>query len=321
METADLIRQNLLSPIVLAFVLGLVATLLKSDLRFPEPVYSALSTYLLLAIGLKGGGALAVTPAAEVAVPAVATVGLGLLTTLLAYNGLRWVGRMDRPNSAALAAHYGSVSAVTFMAAQAFVKSAQAEAEGFLPALVALLEIPAIIAALLLAARGKGGGSLREGLHEVLTGKSVVLLAGGLLIGWAAGPHGLDGIKPVFVTAFQGLLLVFLLEMGTIAARRLGDVRQVGVFLVAFAIVMPIVNGAVGVAVATWVGLSLGGATVLGTMAASASYIAAPAAVRLAIPEANPSYYLTASIALTFPFNITLGLPLYYSMARLMQGV
>lgn len=320
METADLIRQNLLSPIVLAFALGVVATLLKSDLRFPEPVYSALSTYLLLAIGLKGGGALAVTPLAEVGGPAVATVLLGVATTLLAYGGLRWLGRMDRPNSAALAAHYGSVSAVTFMAAQAFVKAAGIEGEGFLPALVALLEIPAIIVALLMAARGKGGGSLKDGMHEVLTGKSVVLLAGGLLIGWAAGPNGLDGVKPVFVTAFQGVLLIFLLEMGTIAARRLADVRKAGAFLIAFAIGMPIINGALGVAVGTWVGLSLAGCTVLGTMAASASYIAAPAAVRLAIPEANPSYYLTASLAITFPFNITLGLPLYYEFARMMQG-
>lgn len=321
MDTADLIRQNLLSPIVLAFALGLIATLLKSDLRFPEPIYSALSTYLLLAIGLKGGAALAVTPLSEVGLPALATVALGILTTMLAYWSLRWIGRMDRPNSAAMAAHYGSVSAVTFMAAQAFVKAANVEVEGFLPALVALLEIPAIVVALLMAARGQSGGSLKDGLHEVLTGKSIVLLTGGLLIGWAAGPNGLDSVKPVFVTAFPGLLLVFLLEMGTIAARRLGDVKKAGPFLVVFAIAMPILNGAIGVAVGTWVGLSLGGATVLGTMAASASYIAAPAAVRLAIPQANPSYYLTAAIAITFPFNITLGLPLYYAMARLMQGV
>lgn len=320
MDTADLIRQNLLSPIVLAFALGLFATLLKSDLRFPEPIYSALSTYLLLAIGLKGGAALATTAFADVGIPAAATVALGILTTLLAYAGLRGLGRFDRANSAAIAAHYGSVSAVTFMAAQAFVKSAQIEVEGFMPALVALLEIPAIIVALLMAARGKGGGSLKEGLHEVLTGKSIVLLAGGLIIGWAAGPHGLDSVKPVFVTAFPGILLVFLLEMGTIAAKRLGDVAKAGPFLIAFAIGMPIVNGALGVACGTWVGLSLGGATVLGAMAASASYIAAPAAVRLAIPEANPSLYLTSSIAITFPFNITLGLPLYYAMARLMQG-
>ena len=318
---ADVLLASLLSPVVLAFVLGALAVAVRSDLEIPEPLYQALSIYLLLAIGLKGGAALSVTPLSEVAGPVLATFGLGIATPILAYNVLRRLGRFDRTNAAALAAHYGSVSAVTFIAAQAVVALAGYPPEGFLPALVAVLEVPAIIVGLLIAyARGERAGSWQEALREVVTGKSIVLLVGGMAMGWIAGKDGMAPVEPFFVAGFQGALTLFLLDMGMTAARRLKDLKSVGVFLVAFGILMPIVHGALGVWLGLASGLSVGGAAVLGAMVSSASYIAAPAAIRVGLPEANPAYYLTAALGITFPFNLTLGIPLYLAIAQWLGG-
>jgi uncharacterized protein len=196
------------------------------------------------------------------------------------------------------------------------------EAEGFMPTLVAVLEVPAIVVALVIARMRMGGGRGSWGsvLHEVLAGRSVILLLGGLAIGYLSGWEGLQTVSPLFVDLFQGALTLFLLEMGMVAARRLRDFARTGPQLVAFGILLPIFNGAVGVWLGTQAGLSVGGATVFGVMTASASYIAAPAAVRIALPEANPGIYLTASLAITFPFNLTVGIPLYYAIARMIQG-
>ncbi|GAB5535208.1 MAG: sodium-dependent bicarbonate transport family permease [Rubricoccaceae bacterium] len=314
---ADVLLASLLSPVVLAFVLGAIAVAVRSDLEIPEPMYQALSIYLLLAIGLKGGSALSVTPLSEVAWPVLGTLVLGILTPIIAYNVLRRLGNMDRTNAAALAAHYGSVSAVTFIAAQTVVALAGHPPEGFLPALVAVLEVPAIIVGLLIAySRGDRAGSWQDALKEVVTGKSIVLLIGGMAMGWIAGKDGMAPVEPFFVAGFQGALTLFLLDMGMTAARRLKDLKSVGVFLVAFGILMPIVHGALGVWVGLATGLSIGGAAVLGAMVSSASYIAAPAAIRVGLPEANPAYYLTASLGITFPFNLTLGIPLYLALAQ-----
>ena len=313
----EILLASLLSPVVLAFVLGALAVAVKSDLEIPEPLYQALSIYLLLAIGLKGGVALSETPLAEVIGPVLVTLLLGVVTPIIAYNVLRRLGRMDRTNAAALAAHYGSVSAVTFIAALAVANAAGVPAEGFLPALVAVLEVPAIIVGLLIAyARGERAGSWQHALREVVTGRSIVLLVGGMAIGWIAGPGGMEPVAPFFVSGFQGALLLFLLDMGMSAARRLRDLRAVGPFLVAFGVVMPLVHGALGVWAGGLAGLSVGGAAVLGAMVSSASYIAAPAAVRVGLPEANPAYYLTASLGITFPFNLTVGIPVYLALAR-----
>ena len=313
----EILLASLLSPVVLAFVLGALAVAIKSDLEIPEPLYQALSIYLLLAIGLKGGVALSKTPLAEVAGPVLGTFALGVLTPLTAYNVLRRLGRIDRTNAAALAAHYGSVSAVTFIAAQSVAAYAGTPSEGFMPALVAVLEVPAIIVGLMIAyARGERAGSWKEALREVATGRSIVLLVGGMAIGWIAGEQGTAKVAPFFVSGFQGALVLFLLDMGMTAARRLRDLRAVGPFLVAFGILMPVVHGALGVFVGHEVGLSVGGAAVLGAMVSSASYIAAPAAIRVGLPEANPAYYLTASLGITFPFNLTLGIPIYLAMAQ-----
>ena len=317
MASLDIILANLLSPIILAFVLGIVASIVKSDLEFPRPLYDALSIYLLLAIGLKGGVELSETPLAEFAGPALATFVLGVLTPITAYNVLRRLGRLDRANSAALAAHYGSVSAVTFIVAIAFGTLSGYEAEGFMPALVAILEVPAIVVALMIAyTRSQRAGSWQAALHEVVTGRSVILLVGGLLIGLAAGKQGMEGVAPFFVGGFKGALTLFLLEMGLVTARRLRDLREVGLFLIGFGVIVPILHGALGVWAGGWAGLSVGGAAVLGAMVSSASYIAAPAAVRIALPEANPTFYLTAALGITFPFNLTLGIPLYFALAE-----
>jgi hypothetical protein len=321
-DALALVEVNLLSPMVLAFVLGIVATLVRSDLRMPDDLFTALSIYLLLAIGLKGGAALSATPLAEFWAPGLATLFLGIAVPLWCYAALRRLGRFGVADAAALAAHYGSVSAVTFIASLGFLELVGTQPEGFLPALVALLEVPAIVLALLLA-RLRGGsadGSAAEAFREIVTGKSIVLLLGGLAIGLLAGQRGIEEVRPFFVDPFKGALCLFLLEMGMSAARRFRDLSRAGAFLVIFAIVAPVLNGAVGVLLGTVSGLSLGGATVLGAMAASASYIAAPAAVRIGIPDANPAFYLTASLAVTFPFNLTVGIPLYHAIAHRIHG-
>ncbi len=318
MDPLELLRLNLLSPVVLAFALGLVATAVKSDLKFPDELYTALSIYLLLAIGLKGGAELARTSLAVFWRPAAVTVGLGLVTPVIAYIIARRGGRLEVADAAALAAHYGSVSVVTFFAALGFLEALAVPAEPFLPTLVVLLEIPAIMVALAIAHRQLERTSWGTIAHEVIAGRSVFLLLGGLVIGYLAGADGLERVRPLFVDLFQGVLLLFLLDMGMVAARRLRDLRHTGLFLVAFAVVVPILHGLLGTAVGRLAGLSVGGATVLGVLAASASYIAAPAAVRIALPQANPSLYLTAALGLTFPFNLTIGIPLFYVVARAM---
>jgi uncharacterized protein len=317
MDPLELVRLNLLSPVVLAFGLGILATLVRSDLRFPDGLTAGLSIYLLLAIGLKGGAELAQTPLDLFWRPALATIVLGVVTPLLAY----WVARrkMGGADAGALAAHYGSVSVVTFFAALSFLGAVGRPPEAFMPTLVAVLEVPALIVGISL---GRMGGDTRWRLllHEVLTGRSILLLIGGLTIGYLSGRSGLERVAPLFVDLFQGALMLFLLEMGMVAARRLRDVAAVGPFLVAFALGIPLVNGGLGVLLGTMAGLSVGGATVMGVLAASASYIAAPAAVRLALPEANPSLYLTAALGVTFPFNLVVGIPIYFFVARLVAG-
>ena len=320
MDTLDLLRLGALSPMTLCFALGVAATLLRSDLKFPEPVYTALSIYLLLAIGLKGGAALATAPFGDVTAPALAGIGLGIAIPFWAYAALVRLGGFASVDAAALAAHYGSVSAVTFIAALAYVDSLGMPAEGFMPAILALMEVPAIVIGLLLAREARAGGAWRTALHEVLAGRSILLLAGGLVIGFAAGPQGYKSVAPFFADPFQGALCLFLLDLGMVAAQRFKDVARVGRFLVVFAIGAPLINGTAGVVAGWATGLSTGGMAVLGTLAASASYIAAPAAVRLALPAANPGFYLTAALAITFPFNLLVGLPLYAALARLIQG-
>lgn len=325
MEIVELMRANLLSPMILGFGLGIVATLVRSDLKFPAELYAALSIYLLLAIGLKGGAELAVTPIGEVWPAALVTLALGCAIPVWTYAiALRW-GRFDPANAAALAAHFGSVSAVTFLATQTYLQNIGEPFEGYTPFLVAILEVPAIVIALVLAQRAL---RLQEGprggwgtvLREIFAGRSIVLLVGGLAIGLLAGPSGMEQVDAFFVDPFRGVLTLFLLELGMVAARRFGDVPAAGRFLLAFSILVPVAHGVLGVLAGYVAGMSAGGATILGVLAASASYIAAPAAVRIALPQANPGYYLTASLAITFPFNLVIGIPLYHRIATFLYG-
>ncbi|MBL9136926.1 MAG: sodium-dependent bicarbonate transport family permease [Verrucomicrobiales bacterium] len=328
LDLLGILGANLLSPAVLFFVLGCVATLVRSDLKFPEPLYTALTIYLLTAIGFKGGAAIADAGIGRVWLPAAAALLLGTLIPLWAYPILRWAGRLRPVDAAAIAAHYGSVSAVTYIAATNFLRQSGIAFEEYCAAFLAVMESPAIVVGVLLgrilASHETGTAdlrsALRQSLHDALAGRSVLLLVGAMLIGYLSGKRGMEATSAFFVAPFQGILALFLLEMGMVAARRFGDLRQAGSFLLVFATAFPVANGFIGAAIGWGIGLSVGGTTLFAVLAASASYIAAPAAMRLALPEANPTLYLTSSLAVTFPFNLTLGLPLYALMARWWHG-
>jgi hypothetical protein len=312
--------SNATSPPVLAFVLGLIAVAVKSDLRLPEALYQGLSIYLLLGIGIKGGVALSEANITEVALPILGTLFLGVTIPVLAFWVVGKITNLDAINRGALAAHYGSTSLVTFSAALIFLDSQAVEYEGFVTTLLAILEIPGIVVGLMLASRGLGRGlNWGESLREILTSKSIVLLAGGLLLGLITGATGYQKVEPFFGGLFTGVLALFLLEMGIVAGRRLPDVKKAGVGLVAFSLGFPLFAGALGVFVGEITGLSLGGSVVLGVLTASASYIAAPAAVRLALPEASPGVYLTASLGITFPFNLIFGIPIMFALGNLLE--
>ena len=322
MDLLEAVRANLLTPAVLFFALGVFAAVVKSDLKFPEQLYAGLTIYLLLAIGLKGGASFAEAGLAQVWLPALAAMVLGALIPFWTYPVLRFVGRLPAVDAAALAAHYGSVSAVTFIAATNYLAAIGEPYEPFASAFLAVMESPAILVGVVLgklAARRNASGpapSLRTAVHEAVFGRSVLLLVGALVVGAASGAAGLGKVEAFFIAPFQGVLALFLLEMGIVAGRRLGDLRKVGPFLLGFGVLAPVVNGAVGVWLGQATGLSLGGATLFGVLAASASYIAAPAAIRVSLPDANPTLYLTAALAITFPFNLTLGIPLCLAIAR-----
>ena len=314
----DLLAANLLSPVVLAFALGAFAGLIRSELELPEAVLKLLSIYLLLSIGLKGGVELGRADLGEIGALLAAGVGLTIAIPCSAYAVLRRLGRLDPENSAAVAAHYGSVSSVTFLAAMSFATTMGQPAAGYLTAVVAIMEWGVIVALVLGRwSLGRAGGQLRLGAlaAETLRGRGVLLLSGGMAIGLLAGERGWEQISPLYDDLFRGVLMIFLLEMGMSAARQLRAFAQVGVFMTAFAFAMPVLYGLAGVALGTLLDLGTGGAFVLGAICASASYIDAPAACRAALPRANPGIYLTASLGLTFPFNLLAGLPLYWQFA------
>ncbi|MAS95111.1 MAG: sodium-dependent bicarbonate transport family permease [Verrucomicrobiales bacterium] len=311
----ELLIQNLISPVVLAFLLGAIAQWVKSDLQIPDALYQGLSIYLLFAIGLKGGVALSETPITELIAPLGVTLLLGILTPFSAYFLLKSFGRIGRTDAAATAAHYGSVSAVTFLAALEAARIGGFTPENFLPALVAVLEIPGIIVGLLLARQQRVGG-MKAAMHEVLTGKSIFLLIGGMVIGALCGAGKIEAVAPFFIAPFKGVLCLFLLELGIVAGRRLRDIKKAGWRLVAIGVILPMVHGLLGTAAGVVAGMNPGGAAVLGAMVGSASYIAAPAAVRIALPKASPGIYLTLSLGVTFPFNLAVGIPTFLAFAE-----
>jgi uncharacterized protein len=322
MSTAELLAHNLLSPMILSFALGVVARLSRSDLTIPPALSQSLAIFLLLAIGMKGGAALDAAQWSAVLGAALATLLIGLAIPAWTYALARRLGGLAVPDAASFAAHYGSTSAVTFLAAVAFLGAAGQEPEGFMPALLALMEIPAIVVALVLLRRcqGKdsasGQGGLAAAIGHVIASKSILLLLGGLVIGWAAGREGMAEVSAFFVDPFKGVLCLFLLELGMVAAGQLSELRARWRFVVPFAIIAPLLHGMLGVWIGDAVGLSPAGATVLATLAASASYIAAPAAMRIANPDANHALALAASLGVTFPVNLALGIPLYFQLAQ-----
>ena len=317
----DLLLFNLTSPMILAFFLGMLARLVRSDLSFPESISSMLSIFLLFAIGLKGGAALHGASWGAVGPAAAATVVLGILIPLWCYPALRRFAGFSSVDAASIAAHYGSTSAVTFLAGLTFLESAKTPAEGFMPGLVALMEVPGIVVALLLAKPAQGARpALGPALGHLLASKSMILLLGGMAIGMIADPAGIKSVSAFFIDPFRGVLCLFLLELGMVAASRLGELKGRVLPLVIFGLAAPLIHGCLGTAVGTWVGLSVGGATILGILSASASYIAAPAAVRISLPDANPTPAIAAALGVTFPFNLTLGLPLCHAVATAMGG-
>ena len=318
MDLFSAFGSSLASPMVLAFALGIIATLLKSDLKFPEGMYMGLTIYLLFAIGIKGGVKLTSVNIVDFYKPCLAAIAMCIVIPIVSYFILVKIGKMDKLNAAAIAAHFGSVSAVTFSEGTAFLDLMKIPYEGYMPAMLAIMEIPAIIIAIYIAKKAmpKTQSNMGKVLHELFTNKGTILLLGGICIGLITGKEGFEQVAPLYDGLFRGILCLFLLEVGLVAGRRLYDLKKVGFFLFAFGVIMPVIHATVGIYLGHWAGLSMGGSTIFGLLCASASYIAAPAAVRIAIPEANPTYYLTASLAITFPFNVTFGLPLYLTIAQ-----
>lgn len=320
---ASLALENLGSPIILSFVLGLVAALARSDLSVPEAAAKALSIYLLFAIGFKGGVAVSEHGIeGGLLLALLAGAALSALLPFLAFTLLSVLTRLDRLNAAAVAGHYGSISIVTFVAATSVLESQGIASEGYMVAVAAIMEAPAILSALWLVSRGNKGRRMDSELwREILLNGSIVLLIGAFVIGWITGPAGLTEIAPFIVAPFKGILCLFLLDMGLVAGRGLLRSRgQITGGLVAFGVLMPMIGGIVGLSVAALLGLSLGGAMLLATLSASASYIAVPAAMRVALPEADAGIYLTLSLGITFPFNLTLGIPLYLALSQSIIG-
>lgn len=315
--------ETLFSPVVLFFLLGALAAAARSDLTVPEPLAKSLSLYLMAAIGLKGGVQVSEAGfSSELGQAAIAGMLLSLALPLIAFALLRGVGRLDRLNAGAVAAHYGSVSIVTFVtASDALTRSGIAPA-GFMVAVMALMETPALITGLLLAQGGSGVKTGQRGklVREVFLNGSVVLLLGAFSIGIILGKDRFGPLEPVFVTGFTGLLCLFLLDMGLIATRRLRESRALTWRLGVLGVALPVINGAIGLSVAAALGFDAGTGAAFTMLAASASYIAVPAAVRLALPDADPGIYLGMSLAVSFPFNILVGIPLVVQIAPLVLG-
>ncbi|MFN3516119.1 MAG: sodium-dependent bicarbonate transport family permease [Novosphingobium sp.] len=315
--------ETLLSPVILFFALGALAAAARSDLSVPEPLAKSLSLYLMVAIGLKGGVQVAQAGfSPQLLQVSAAGIALSFALPLLAFALLRTLARLDRLNAGAVAAHYGSVSIVTFVTASDALTRAGMAPAGYMVAVMALMETPAVITGLLLA-RGSGtlsGGQRGKLLREVLLNGSVVLLLGSFLIGLVIGKARFEPIAPVFVTGFTGLLCLFLLDMGLIAMRRLRESRALNWPMVMLGIAIPVLNSAIGLGVAALLGLDPGTGAALAMLAASASYIAVPAAVRLALPDADPGIYLAMALAVSFPFNILVGIPLMLQLAPTVLG-
>ncbi|XHR85982.1 MAG: sodium-dependent bicarbonate transport family permease [Gloeotrichia echinulata GP01] len=319
---SSLILSNILNPPVLFFFLGMLAIFLKSDLEIPQPLPKLFSLYLLLAIGFKGGYELdesGITP--QIALTLLAAILMAFVVPVYSFFVLRI--KLDTYNAAAIAATYGSISAVTFITAQSFLKILNIPSGGHMVAALALMESPAIIIGILLVrvfSQNKENEkfSWNEVLREAFLNGSVFLLIGSVIIGILTGQKGWEKLHPFTQDIFYGVLAFFLLDMGMVAARRIKDLSKTGSFLIIFSIFMPVANAIFGIIIAKAIGMSAGNALLFAVLCASASYIAVPAAMRMSVPEANPSLYVSMALALTFPFNIIIGIPLYFNIIKVM---
>ena len=322
-QMLTLAGQNLLTPMILCFALGLAAALARSDLSVPEAAAKAMSLYLLFAIGFKGGVAVAAHGFdGHLFATLIGGVVLSFGLPLVAYAVLRTITRLSALDAAAVAAHYGSISIVTFVTATSVLTGQGIAYEGYMVAVAAAMEAPAIVSALWLVARSGSGARMDAKLwHEILLNGSIVLLVGAFAIGLTTGEGGMAKIESFIVSPFQGVLCLFLLDMGLVAGRGLRGAKGVlSVGAVAFGVIMPVIGATFGCGVGLALGLSTGGLALLMVLAASASYIAVPAAMRVALPEANPAVSLTLSLGVTFPFNLTLGIPSYIAVAQAVTG-
>ncbi|PGT83902.1 sodium-dependent bicarbonate transport family permease [Bacillus sp. AFS040349] len=333
----DIIIQNLLSPVVLFFVLGILAAIVKSDLKFPSGLSEGLNIYLLIAIGIKGGIELSHYPIGSVIKPIMATLFLGILIPIITMMIGRLM-KLDLKNTIGLAATYGSISIVTYGAAISFLEKNGTSYEGFMNAMVVIMESPAILVSIFLLKMIEKNNSLpslssqgigivplsvrmidKEVIRESIFGKSIFLLIGSLGIGVVLGEQAVPAVKPLFMDLYNSVLVLFLLNMGIVAGQRLPEVKKHGIKLLLFGLITPLCFGMLGVLLGSMIGLSLGGTTLMGVLAGSASYIAAPAALKASVPEANPSIYLGLSLGVTFPLNLIVGIPFYYQLSQMIQ--
>ncbi len=326
MEILYLFTQNLLSPAILFFALGILAGFIKSDLDVPDQISHYLAIYLMMAIGFKGGVAIAETADinGEVISTIIAGLAVGFLQPFLAYGLLRATSKLDSPTAAAVAAHYGSISMVTFVTAVSFLGTNEVIYAGYIVAVLALMEAPAILSGLFIAHRAApetipSTEKVTPKLsREIFTNGAILLLIGSFLIGWATGTEGMAKMGGFLVAPFQGILALFLLDMGLLVSRQLHHLKEFTVKLVLFGLYMPLIGATVGLMCSYIIGLDVGTGMLFTVLCASASYIAVPAAMRLALPEAKAAIYVPMSLAITFPFNIVVGIPLYFVLAELL---
>lgn len=321
----DIFIQNLLSPPILFFILGIAAGFLKSDLDVPDQISRYLSIYLMMAIGFKGGVAIAETP--EIDSTLITTIIAGIITgftqPFIGYALLKWTTKMDETTAAAVAAHYGSISMVTFVTAVNFVDANNIIYAGYIVAVLALMEAPAILTGLFIAHRAEPqtidatNQATPRLAREIFTNGAILLLTGSFLIGWASGTSGMEKMHGFLVEPFQGILAFFLLDMGLLVSRQMHHLKEFTIRYVLFGIYMPLISAAVGLALSWAIGLDIGTGFLFTVLVASASYIAVSAAMRLALPQAKTAIYIPMTLAITFPFNVAIGIPLYYALAKL----
>lgn len=319
---------NVLNPPILFFILGVTAYCIRSDLKFPSGFTSVIAIYLMIGIGIHGGVELRLATLNTALLSIISGLFLGVVCPIIAYSILRHIVKLDKLNASAIAAHYGSVSVGTFMVAVGFLNLKDIDYESYPVIMLAIMESPAIIVGLLLANSGRQHvknirkkESILNAIHQAFTNNAVVLLMGGIIIGYVLTQHSIESIMPFYQTAFAGVLSLFLLAIGLEAAKRISEFWDIGLTLCLFGITMPLIGASLGLFIGHYVlQLSLGGVTLVSVLGASASYIAVPPAMKLAIPEANPSFYLILSLGVTFPFNILIGIPLYFKMATWLVG-